>query len=1192
MYPVMKGTFYLRGSFFVIIILLQALSLQGQNYFYKLTEDDGLSDNRVTCFLKDRTGFLWIGTKNGLNRYDGNGFKIFRPSKSNSISNEMINDIVQDSTGKIWVATANGLNCYDDASGKWQNILPTNSSVKDDLPSYLLWNLETDVHNKLWIVSDVWELSYLNTVSKKYTYFNWPAVKTQSPFNKIQGYKSIQKIIRKNEQECWLGTTIGLFSVNTLTGKFSFYGSGYSTSVVDLKYDLQKKQVYLVTENGQIFCYREPEKKYTEIKPVLQTIPAKQWKKNNHYKKDLYLAHPQGMLQINTHSNEAILITNQPTLSASLLPGAVNSVYTDKDSIMWIGTNNGINYHYLKNTVADFIPLTILSGKENTDGMGATLYDTTEKKYFISSISTKEVFVIDEITGAISSIKQIGGKALTACTNICKDLQDNIWLLTETNVYQYIRSKKQFELLKTPNINEAVIFNDLLQDKKGDYWMATWKDGLYRYSPNQKKYFFYSSKDSFSARSITALMNDPKEEAIWIGSFNYGIYRFDLNKNIFINYTETPANPEYSQLVLIRDLKMGDAGKFWAATYGAGLYMYQPGLSYEKNFKQLSAKNGLPQNTFYAIASDNQKRIWLLDAKGLSVADKDGNFLFSAPRHPAMNFSNYATNLIYPKRIFFNSGHNELLVPVAGGLLLYNTEKKIPTPKFPIVVTDIMVNNQSVIHDSAYNRNEKISLSPKQNNLTFQYSALLFSNRNHLQYEYKLSNSDAEWKPAGTGNSIHFPNLSPGAYNFLLRAKDGEGNFSSNILSIPFYISPPFWKSTWFIALLAMLAIMLLFLWIKSLRRKIKTQKMLQYFATSLYGQNTVEDIFWDIAANCIRRLQFTDCVVYYCDHSRKLLLQKAAYGNKNPQKKQILNAIEIPFGKGITGAVALSGKGIIVSDTSKDSRYIVDEEKRYSEIAVPIMIDGKVFGVIDAEHPYKNFFNKHHLWVLTEIARLCEAKISRMVVEENLRTKISRDLHDEVGSALSTINVLSKVALSKTGNNEEIENYLQKINESTYSSMENMSDIVWAINPRNDKLDALLSRFNEFATTLCEAKEIELSFTSSEEAENISLDLTKRKNIYLIVKEALNNAVKYSTCKKISIQFELTDNIIYLSITDDGKGFNIHQQKNGNGLYNMKDRALECEGNLSIDSSTKGTKVIFQMPIPIIGVQAGKQSN
>lgn len=169
-------------------------------------------------------------------------------------------------------------------------------------------------------------------------------------------------------------------------------------------------------------------------------------------------------------------------------------------------------------------------------------------------------------------------------------------------------------------------------------------------------------------------------------------------------------------------------------------------------------------------------------------------------------------------------------------------------------------------------------------------------------------------------------------------------------------------------------------------RRKYKVEATLNYFTTSLFGKNTVDDILWDVAKNCISQLQLEDCVIYLLDEERPVLVQKAAYGPKNPVRFEIRDPIEIPLGRGIVGTVALHGKAEIVGDTSLDPRYIVDDERRYSEITVPIYHKNKVIGIIDSEHSRKYFYNAGHLALLEKIAATCSSKIGRVLIEEKAR--------------------------------------------------------------------------------------------------------------------------------------------------------------------------------------------------------------
>lgn len=171
-----------------------------------------------------------------------------------------------------------------------------------------------------------------------------------------------------------------------------------------------------------------------------------------------------------------------------------------------------------------------------------------------------------------------------------------------------------------------------------------------------------------------------------------------------------------------------------------------------------------------------------------------------------------------------------------------------------------------------------------------------------------------------------------------------------------------------------------------ALRDELEAEKAVNYFATSLMTQTTIQQVLWDVVRNCISRLDFVDCVIYWLDQDRGVLVQKAAYGPKNPEADLILQPIEIALGTGIVGAVAATGKAERIGNTSADSRYIQDDCARASEITVPILWDGNVLGIIDAEHPEVNFFTPQHLRILTTVAAICAQKISQVVTEQAYR--------------------------------------------------------------------------------------------------------------------------------------------------------------------------------------------------------------
>ncbi len=178
-------------------------------------------------------------------------------------------------------------------------------------------------------------------------------------------------------------------------------------------------------------------------------------------------------------------------------------------------------------------------------------------------------------------------------------------------------------------------------------------------------------------------------------------------------------------------------------------------------------------------------------------------------------------------------------------------------------------------------------------------------------------------------------------------------------------------------------------------------EEILIYFTTSLHKRNTEEGLLWDVAKNCIAKLGFMDCVIYLVDKQSRNLKQIAAYGPKNPKDYELYKPVTIALGKGITGTVALTGKPEIIPDTSADSRYILDDEIRFSEICVPIIGNEEILGVIDCEHPEKNYYTQQHLRILKTIASICGIKLNQLRSEKIIQSeqvkllKVQREMVD-----------------------------------------------------------------------------------------------------------------------------------------------------------------------------------------------------
>ena len=219
---------------------------------------------------------------------------------------------------------------------------------------------------------------------------------------------------------------------------------------------------------------------------------------------------------------------------------------------------------------------------------------------------------------------------------------------------------------------------------------------------------------------------------------------------------------------------------------------------------------------------------------------------------------------------------------------------------------------------------------------------------------------------------------------------------------------------------------------------------------------------------------------------------------------------------------------------------------------------------------------------VLLLIYGLYRYRIGQLLQLQKVRNEISKDIHDDVGAALSSISILSEVAKNKleTGQQDQTYSLLTKISAYSHETVENMGDLAWSIRSRNDRVDNIIQRLQDFGQETCSAKEIELQFHADEKTTRTILPIKLRKNCYLICKEAVNNAIRHGECRLISVSFSLRPAALEVRIEDDGKGFGPDPIKNGNGLINMRSRVDEMKGRMDIVSDRNGTRLILLLPL------------
>ncbi len=1160
-------------STLMCMLILSAWPAKAQLYIKNkvLTVKDGLSDNRITCFYQDPTGFMWIGTKNGLNRYDGRHIRIFKPDQVNGISNEIINDITGTADGKIWVATMNGLNMFDPAKDEWKTWY-AGDITKGTLPNNLVWDLHLDAAGKLWIASDIRELSYIDTRNFSFNYFNWPGFAKSLPSTIVsKGYHSIKKISPDTDQGLWLGTNRGLARLDFANASFSFMPGGYHAELFDMFADSINKQVFITYQTGGLVVFDQKKNTAAKINPEPAPFPSKTFEPFS--LSSSWMAHEAGLLEIQAKQNVFRLHRHIPTFSGSILPGSIKSVYTDRHGTRWVATPNGCIYVDSDNPILSFLPLLPINSREAVNRMTGLLYNRTGKEYFICSENPARVWIIPAGGGPINELANDSrGKPFSSCYAIREDSGGDIWLLTSDMPYRYDRRNQSFDPFPIPGIPKGALFRDIAKDMNGNLWFATFNAGLLFYNQASGRIDSLPRKLRHLKSSVTSLYARPNQSGLWIGTLGYDLHHYLPGTDSLELFYKKHNDSVTEVLNMVNHLSADQDGLIWVSTISGGVLK----IDVDKGkYQKFDMKSGLRNNQALSTCGDERSNTWILSGNSISAINKQGQTFHWLNDLSAFGISAFDADLNAGHDIIYDPDRKRVLAAGGGGLLMFEPYSGNKIKEYPLVITKIEYNgkaytltpDQTALHRCKVQRNGSLSV---------EFAGLYFGQSADLRIEYMLEGYDKEWIRADDRLLAVYQKMPSGNYQFRLRAVNQDAETITSLGNLAVSVNPSVWESPLFIVLLIAMLIGISYAVIHNLRNRIREERVLKRFATSLFGQKSIDDIFWTTAEQCVALMKLEDCVLYQLDESRQVLLQKAAAGPKSPYTdRYIFNPIEILIGKGIVGTVAKTLKPELIRNTGKDSRYIIDDQSRLSEIAVPVIVEGKAFGVIDSEHPQKGFYTKADLHLLEKMAAICAERISKYLVEERIRARIARDLHDELGSTLTSINIMSKVAMSPAQGEGQVRQYLEKIKEHSSRIMESMGDMVWAINPSNDSLEKFIIRLKEYTAELLEPTGMTYSFDLHGNLSEIKLNLEERKDLYLVAKEAIHNAVKYSGAGHLDIRIRLADHQLSLEVEDNGKGFREEVVGSGNGLINMAERARDMQAELVIDTKPgRGTVI------------------
>jgi signal transduction histidine kinase/ligand-binding sensor domain-containing protein/DNA-binding response OmpR family regulator len=798
---------YLKRTtrYFKLIAVLHLLALvshaQQHNFnFIHFSSKDGLSSNAVNGILKDRYGYLWFATDDGVNKFDGLHFTVYKhhANDSTSIGPGTIHAMQEDKSGNLWIGTGRTLSLYKRDKDVFTNYDFTGKGA--------IRSLCIDHSGRIWVGTYSGLYLFDPSTGKTIRFRDDPKKPDELMAN------AIISLFEDSHNRVWVGTITGLYLYTGSGTKFKNFGhiendpASLSDKIVRAIAEDKNGNLWFGTNDGGLNMLLPDGKSFKHFRyhandgqsissDRIYSIAVENTGK-------LWLGTEAGLNIFDPASATVTRIVNDPRNRYSLAGKSVRSVFIGNDGIYWIGTFlSGIN-KYDKNLaffnlrqsdpfdphglsspiVTSFAENTKGNIYIGTDGGGLNLYDrnTGLFSHHILRNSSNEIaktilalervgddlwigtyadglYVLNMVTGSTRHYNQgEGAKKLSSNEIFCikKDSKGNIWLGTNgQGLMMYETAAGIFHRFPPPNFPNPVdsgglpsngFIRTIVEDKNGNLWIGSNGTGIVVYDHTRQIFTLLNLKNSQLPSDYVTDIHADRKNNIWVGTQGGGLCRYDSKAKRFIVYSEK----ERLANGVINKILEDSAGKLWIST-NKGVSSFDETT---KKFKNYSHYNGLQQSPF---------------SRGSGLKAADGELFFGG-----LDGFNYFT----PSTLHSN--------------------RNIPA----LVFTDLKVSNQSVLPGESSPISEHISvakeirLSYKQN-FSIDFATLNYTAPQESQYSYRLENFDKEWNEVGSTKTAVYTNVDPGKYTFRIKAKSDDGLWTTPEKSITLYVSPPFWRT-------------------------------------------------------------------------------------------------------------------------------------------------------------------------------------------------------------------------------------------------------------------------------------------------------------------------------------------------------------------------------------------------------------
>lgn len=804
--------------------------------FKHFTVENGLSSPSVLSITQDQKGFLWVGTMDGLNRYDGKSVKIYRSFyKDNAIGSRIkINSIVAGEKNELWIGTNNGLYLYNSLSDSFV-FFEHSSSDKRSISSNTINSLNKDNSGDIW-VSTAGGLNKILRVGSSYNFLPVPFENAAS--NEI---RNIQIVFDAGNGKMIAGTNDGLvvFLKSNVTGAaVKITRALQGVPVVSLVKD-KKQNIWIGTRTGGLIKtdhefqiqkhYTENSKPFHLLSNVIRQLHIDSVGR-------IWIGTLKGLNLLDPDSEKIESYTHHPDDALSLNFNSIYDLFQDRQGNIWIGTFFG-GLNYVESLTTPFIVYqNDAKGKGVSSNIISAIIEDQHNNLWIGTEAEGLNYFDRQKNVFVRSTNKNPASVLTSnlVKSLLLDSKQNLWVAMSrggVNVFEPSGKKwKEFGPGKGSNTINSESVSSLLLDHKNRIWIGTDDNGINVYDVTTARIEQFATLypgNNLTDKGITCMFEDSKYN-IWIGT-GQGLNKIPSNGSKLIQFFQGK-QPYQLQSDYITCISQDQTGIIWIGTY-MGLSAYDP----DKNsFITYTMNDGLADNKIAGIVVDNSNNLWVSTNNGLNRFDRLSKHFYFYDTHDGL------PGKVFNYHSFFKDKQGHIFFGTYNGLVEFdpaNIEMNRNVPD--VILTGLSINGRAVITDDSsgiltvdISATKELLLDYDQNVLSIDYAVLNFVKPAKNRSAYMLKGFNKDWVYTDTHHAS-FTNLQPGTYSLMIKGANNDGVWNEVPYQIKLKILPPPWKTWWaytlyalFIGLLAF-GIIYFFVSRAALKRKIRYEHML-----------------------------------------------------------------------------------------------------------------------------------------------------------------------------------------------------------------------------------------------------------------------------------------------------------------------------------------------------------------------------